>query len=135
MRKYILMVVFIAANFQVYSQQNTPTAIPENYAQKSKTQKTVAWVLLGGGAVTTITGLAIGSKHIWEDLGRERVRGEGLFYTGIAMVGASIPFFILSKKNARKASLSMSTDRVPTISNGSMVNHQIPAIKLNINLP
>ena len=133
----ILCLVSICSTIHVQAQLHKTSLPKEDFALKSKHQKTAAWILLGGGAVLTTTGLAITSNKIWEDIieGRDRPRGEGAFYTGIVMMGASIPFFILSRKNAKKASLAFSNERIYKLQTGFVVHRNVPSIKIKITLP
>ncbi|MEO7394690.1 MAG: hypothetical protein ABIU11_07070 [Chitinophagaceae bacterium] len=77
--------------------------------QKSKKQKAAAWVLLGGGAGLVTSGFLIGgSSDSFDD--NKLTTGALLVVTGgIAMVG-SIPFFIASGTNKRKAELTLKNE-------------------------
>ncbi len=132
MIKFILIFSFAIATRQSFSQQTGQKVTAENYALKSKHQKTAAWVLLGGGTAIAGTALIVARNHAFEDIASGRNRGEVWFYTGLGMMGASVPFFILSGKNARKATLAFSNEYVPKMSEENMVFHKIPSLKLTI---
>jgi hypothetical protein len=90
-----------------------PVNEQDYYLQKSKNQKTAAWILLSGGIVCAGIGVAIGVSQIDNMLisafeGNNTNRGTGatiLFYAGSAMALGSIPLFIAAGKNKRKAFL------------------------------
>ena len=75
--------------------------------QKSKKQKTTAWILLGGGAGIVATAVIItlsdGFLSLF-DQKKDNNRGVLLAAGGAVMLG-SIPFFIASGNNKRKANL------------------------------
>jgi hypothetical protein len=64
MRKMFCLIVLSTIVSTVFSQPTT--SIQTDYLQKSKKQKTAAFVLLGGGAVLAVVGTAIGSSS-WDD--------------------------------------------------------------------
>ena len=71
------------------------------YLHKSKSQKTAAFILLGGGAALGLTGLLIGNQQesTLDQVGTAAlIGGTGL----LAMIG-SIPLFIASHRNKDKA--------------------------------
>ena len=104
--------------------------------------------MLGSGAALVLTGFIIpkgkskgvttgsfyGLPVLVEGYENEGIKaafgGIGL----LSMLG-SIPFFIASGKNKRKAaSLSFNNMRTPQIKNSSMVYKPIPSVSLKINL-
>ena len=120
-----------------------------DYLRKSKNQKTAAWVLLGGGLAMAITGTIIYdrayNKAAEEDpFGTVLSAGTNVNPTGaviatfgtLAVIG-SIPFFIASGKNKKKAR-SMSTgfkmENAPSIQRASLVNRSYPAVSIKVSL-
>jgi hypothetical protein len=83
---------------------------PESLLLKSKKQKTTAWILLALGAGTVITAYAIESAKVNNDpLGyilpyNTEKFGIAIIAGGALMI-ASVPFFISSGKNKRKANV------------------------------
>ena len=153
MRKFIpytLLLVISEATFC----QSTPNDIPivkTDYLKKSKNQKTAAWVLLGGGFALITTSVLLATPKAAEDFGNafatiftaepvpqnDYTAENILLVTGtVAMLG-SIPLFIASKKNKRKA-MDMTTnikmENVRMIQNQSFVQTSYPAIALKIKL-
>ncbi len=99
------------------------TILPVNehdyYLQKSKNQKTAAWILLSGGIVCAGIGIAIGVSQINNILisaFEENNSNDGtgalfLFIAGSAMTLGSIPLFIAAGKNKRKAFLTPASQK------------------------
>ena len=112
--------------------QNTP--IQKDYLQKSKSQKSGAWVLLSAGVALMGTGLLIGDskKASFDDAGTGVVIG-GIGF--LATLG-SIPTFISSAKNKRKANSAtfFKMETMPVLQQHAFVNHSFPAIAIKISL-
>jgi hypothetical protein len=111
--------------------------------QKSIRQKTAAWLLLGGGAGITIVGLAIMPPMNFEwTLGgvgtapvehKHSTAGPILAIAGTGAMLGSIPLFITSAKNKRKANLMLINENVffnPRLN----IKEHIVAIGIKINL-
>ncbi len=106
----------------------------EYYIQKAKSQKTTAWILLGGGLALTIGGtfLAISDyeKSSYSDA------GPIMFITGLACQLGSIPFFVIAHNNKRKALELFVGPKMEK--NDQIVQMYVgryqPAISLKINL-
>jgi hypothetical protein len=134
----LLLVVFIA------SSQSTNAVRPskDDYLQKSKKQKKVGRILLGGGAALIATGVIIPKGEsqgygpclqlICEEFKNDEIKSV-LFLTGGLSMLSSIPFFIVSGKNKRRAvSVSMKTERASYINSYTLVRNSFPAIALKI---
>jgi hypothetical protein len=80
--------------------------------KKSKNQKVTAWSMLGGGTLLVIIGFAISPNVAYDQSGNEETSAHaGSYVTGaglLSMLG-SIPFFISSGKNKRKARAMVGT--------------------------
>jgi hypothetical protein len=129
--KIISLVLMLVVSSSLFSQQ--PLLTEEAYLKKSKSQKTAAWVLFGGGLGMVSGGIAInlsggilngnGSKGLW------------LSYVGGATVLSSIPLFITASKNKRKAALmSYKMEKLPVIQQQGLVNSFVPALSIRIPL-
>lgn len=110
MKKVFIALALLLNCVLVLSQQTTPEnpMTKEDYLQKSKSQKTAAWILMGGGAAMAIGGGIWFSETFSIDLfGPDRNPGEGtagiIMFAGIGAMGGSIPLFIASARNKRKA--------------------------------
>jgi len=118
--------------------QKTNDTIPEiktHYLVKSKNQKTAAWVLLGGGTALIGVGFLIGdNKNSTFD---DAATGAVLGVIGFLSAVGSIPLFIASGKNKRKAMKAttfIKMENVRIIQYHSFVRASYPAIALKIKL-
>ncbi|HEY6062929.1 MAG TPA: hypothetical protein VIV35_04940 [Chitinophagaceae bacterium] len=134
MKKIIACMALLILVNSIHSQQSKPS-IPltkQDYLQKSKNQKTAAWLFLGGGMV--ITGLGI--KDADPNAGKsEDSRKTVAIVTGLAAISVSITLFILSSENKKKAgALSFKMEKSPLIQQRNFVYHSYPALSLSIAL-
>ena len=122
-----MLLTLSAASF---SQQTEPTKplTRADYLHKSKTQKTVAWILVGTGA-TMFAIAAPGNVSLGANA--------ALVIGGAAAILASIPFFIGGAKNKRKASAmtaSLRMENADVFRGYSMTHTYYPALSVKINL-
>lgn len=119
MKYLILMATLAVINYHHVAAQDTTVAkTKEYYLQKSKSQKTTAWVFLGVGAAAVITGAIVGTSLKEEDdlnTGFDKMAtGGGIMLAGTVSCLVSIPFFISASKNKRKAmALSTGFQQIP----------------------
>ena len=139
--KSVTLIIMLIFSMTVFSQQTTPPpAVNTDYLKKSKTQKTIGWVLAGGGTVTALVSLTsfnflnIFRSMFGDEEGDDNIkRGETAFYIGSLAALSSIPFFIASSKNKKKAaSLSFKTQRIPGLQQRNFVYHSYPALSLKL---
>lgn len=142
MKKIIFLVIVLMTADTAFSQQASPTPafINQDYLQKSKNQKKTAWIMLGGGATLVLTGIVfpkgeITRESFWgPEYKNDGIRGTLYFCGTLSMLG-SIPFFIASGKNKKKAmSMSFKYQSVPELQNNSFVNKAVPSIRLTFKL-
>lgn len=147
MKKIIAFTLMLLITDTLFSQQTTPSTVltKQDYLKKSKNKKTAAWVLLGGGTAFTIIGLANAMNGVENSLyginlttgqvDENITSGSIFFITGAAAILGSIPFFISSGKNKRKAiSMSIKNELAPQQLNRNFVYKSIPSLTLNISL-
>lgn len=84
---------------------------------KAQKQKTAAWIFLGAGAGLVIIGGIVGASAQDDDpnsiagsFSTQAIVGGGLVVGGTASILASVPFFIASGKNKRRAELSLKSE-------------------------
>jgi len=135
MKKMISLLLLFAVSLTVFSQQNDPSPVltKQDYLKKSKGQKTAAWILLGGGFLCT----ALGSVSFNPDgpMGGESSNNTVFLVTGLAAMGTSIPLFIASSKNKKRAaSLGFRMEKTPSLQQQNFVHHSYPALTLNLSL-
>jgi len=106
---------------------------------KANKQRSAGWILLGGGAGVAVAGLVIGASSFWPNLiegdhtGIEV--GGAMMITGLAGIAGSIPFFIASGKNKRKAEalVFIKMENSSYVSQYSITKLKYPAITLSIS--
>ena len=103
--------------------------------EKSKSQKTAGWILLAGGAALGVTGAVVfaNSDFLSESDGNTDLGGFMMLGGSVAML-VSIPMFISSANNARKAAtLTIGTQKL-LIPHADKTALQLqPTIGLRIN--
>jgi hypothetical protein len=103
MKKVLVFIMLIFAATSSFAQKTNAGAplTREDYLVKSKKQKSAGWSLLGGGAALIGTGLLIGNRK--ESSFGEAATGGIIGIIGILSVITSVPLFIASGRNKRKA--------------------------------
>ena len=126
--KPIFLIILLSYSISLFSQQTS--SVNTDYLKKSKTQKTLGWILMGSGIVST----GVGSIQVNPNYGSNTNRS-GLLIVGLAAIGTSIPLFIASVKNRRKAtSLSFQMYQIPQLQQTSIVYYPMPSLRLEISL-
>ena len=144
MRKIFSLIVFSTIVLNVFSQSTT--SIQTDYLQKSKKQKTTAFILLGGGAALAIVGTAIGVSSVDDELVSNITDGESdetytaggiMLITGLAAMAGSVPFFIASSRNNKKAhaaNASIKLETMPVVYRRGISKLPYPAACIRISL-
>lgn len=109
MKTKLILTVLITAFLLGFSTQTFAQEMSkENYLEKSRKQKTTAWILLGGGVAMAVTGAILFDENFIlfgasdsED-NKAGIGGAMFVVGGLAALG-SIPVFISSGSNAKKA--------------------------------
>lgn len=147
MKKSIFFTVVLILSVAAFSQPTNKPApvIQTDYLKKSKSQKTAAWILVGTGTALIATGFIVGvnegeaaiiSLFTGEPESSSNT-GEILFWTGLAATAGSIPFFIASGKNRRKAiaaSVSLDIKRNYQAESFTLKSSAYPALTLKLLL-
>lgn len=140
MKKIVLIVLLVSISFSSYSQRITKDMSEANhYLEKSKKQKTAAWILLSGGTVMCASGYV---AFIYEGLQGDGIYGTkakiavAIFYAGGAAIIGSIPLFIASARNkgismSATAGLKMESNISQLLP--SFAKASYPALSLKIN--
>ena len=139
MKKILVLITALMAVNSLFSQQTLKDSVQHGtkdyYLQKSKRQKSGAWALLIGGTALMGAGLLIGdNKNADFD---QAGTGAVMFGIGFLADLGSIPLFIASSKNKRraiKASASLKIQDAFVIQTQSMINSRFPAISFQIRL-
>ena len=101
MKKLLLIFILAMISFAGYSQTEKQDFSKDYYLEKSKRQETAGWVLLGAGTAMGIGGIIIMDQG--DIFSADFEAGAILVLAGAASGLASIPFFISSGSNSRKA--------------------------------
>lgn len=105
---------------------------------KAKKQKTTGWILLGGGAGVALIGSAIGVANVWDEIIFDERGGldaaNVMLITGLVSMAGSIPFFIASGKNRKKAAalVFIKMENSSYASQYTITEKKYPAITLSI---
>jgi hypothetical protein len=138
MKKYViifLLILFVGKSFSQIDTSTSHTSIKTDYLRKSKTQKTIAWVLVAAGTTLMVIGSTVGN-HAADDLSiNEASSGGGLIIAGAVVGLGSIPLFIAGAKNKRRAmSVTINNEFVPGLQQNKIARVSIPVIGLRISL-
>lgn len=134
MKKIIICIALLVVANSIYSQQSNPSATltKKDYLQKSKNQKTAAWLFMGGGIGLTILGISADKPDV-DNVGSS---GRGVaIIAGVAAISVGTTLFILSSNNKKKAeTIAFRMEKTPMIQQGSFVYHSYPALSFRLNL-
>jgi len=132
MKKFISVWILLIACISLLGQVTTPEKNRDYYLHKSKTQKTVAYTLLGSGSAIIFSGILISS-------GKESSLSDYGTGIAIAIVGgvtmlSSIPFFILSADNKKKAAVAITVKELylPPYITGK--KYRVPGLTFTLTL-
>ena len=137
MKKQLLILFMLASFSSSFAQGLTK----EDYLRRSKNQKKTAWILCGTGATLILTSLIVYPNN-YSFLGfnsaaeQRQANSAGVLFTagGICVLG-SIPFFILSGGNRKKAAaLSFRLNRFQAPGTGFGWSVFRPSLGLQIGL-
>ncbi|HMK26944.1 MAG TPA: hypothetical protein VK483_13015 [Chitinophagaceae bacterium] len=140
MKKIILFILLLTLSATSFSQQtkSSPTLTRQDYLKKSSSQKFVAWTLLGG-AVIALSLAAMDADVCMGPGCTKNSFPSAAVGIGAVCVAGSIPFFIASAKNKRRAmSVSFKNETIPSRllsgQKSSYMNISVPSLTLKINL-
>jgi len=129
MKKVTIFILLVAVSIATFPQKNDlePLLTKQDYLQKSTNQKTAAWILRGSGAALFIPGI------IWATTNMDSAGPDILLVAGGACILASVPLFIASRKNKRRA-MAMSFNWKQSIQKNNLVKSVIPSLALKMSL-
>jgi|SRR5688572_4627766 len=142
MKKIITCLVILAFSATSFCQQNVQkqSLAKTDYLQKSKKQKTFAWILLGGGATLVLTGIIIPKGDLvqegWYFSSYENDGVKGTFeLIGLVSMIGSIPFFTASKKNNKRAmSFAFKNETATQLVKRNLIYRSVPSLNLKFSL-
>lgn len=136
---FMALLISSATKGQQQPTATAPILTKEDYLQKSRKQKITALVIAGVGSDMILVGGAIGLDDVGGimdagDKNNSNLSGI-LIYGGIAIAAVSVPFFISSNKNKKKAArLSIQPQAGISIKNGTLVDRTVPSLNLRMKL-
>ena len=114
-----------------------------DYLTRSKNQHKAALILLGGGAALIATSFVIPRGDLVHDgicIGAycsDKYKNDGIktgfFVAGAVAALSSIPFFIASKKNKRRAAISFKLERSILPGRQDMISVLYPALRARVS--
>ncbi|HUS01191.1 MAG TPA: hypothetical protein VMY77_05665 [Chitinophagaceae bacterium] len=144
---FFCMLIFWVINLPTNAQTNNLMSTRNDHKpdadfllQKSKNKKKVAWIMAGGGSTLLLAGIIIPRGEVirdniwWPEYKNDGIK-QSLALTGILSMLGSIPFFISSHHNKKKAtSLTFKNEPVQQINNKSIAYRNIPSLTLQFKL-
>jgi hypothetical protein len=124
--KAVLFFIATAITSLCNAQSTKLTPKQQEYLQKSNNQRTAAFVCVIGGAALIGVGVA--------KLSTIDNTGETLLYTGLGLEAVSIPLFIVSGKNKRRAALAIKNNYGLFYHSQGITVKRIPALSFTITL-
>lgn len=134
MKKMFISFAMVLVLLQSFAQTpSQPGMTKSDYLQKSKHQKKVGWLLLGGGVVSTLLGVGVVIGSSLDATNKENAAADILGVAGFSAILGSIPFFISAGKNKRKAaSLSINTQKIMYLQQKDLSMKVQPAVTFRI---
>ena len=148
MKKIVTSTMLLAFAITSFGQiETTSNQVPmqTDYLKKSKKLKNVAWAFLGSGATLVLTGIIIPKGEITNPdcvfCAEEKIeyKNDGikstLGLTGVLSMIGSIPFFIASKNNNKRAmSVSFKNETASQLVKSNLVYRYLPSLNIKIRL-
>jgi hypothetical protein len=139
MKNIILLILGLVIYGSVFSQE---VLSKQDYLEKSRNQKKTGKILLAGGSVLSAIGLGIVLGNLnglfdpsQPEPNNDGTVGEVLGYSGLVIAATSIPLFIASSKNKKKAmSMTLDSQKIPQMKNNNFVYRAIPSLTIKLNL-
>ena len=148
MKKVIILTLLLSFATSSFCQQATQkhSLTKTDYLQKSKKQQKIAWIFLGGGVAMFAVSAIIPKGELTGEISYpclcKDVRENDDIKAAFMLAGAvsalgSIPFFIASGKNKRRAmraSVFIDMEKIPVLQSSGISNQSFPALGVRINL-
>lgn len=136
MKRLFLCICALAFLLQATAQQIPIKRDKEFYLEKSKNQKTAAWMLLGAGTCMVIGGYLLldkdlGSFSLSKTDNLDYRFGRTLIVGGVPAVIGSVPLFISSAKNNKQAQ-AMAGPSLQPMRFGTAGTRLVPGITVQV---
>jgi hypothetical protein len=139
----LFICVFLSLSLSAQKTETKTMLTKTDYLTKSKKQKNTAFILLGAGVAFIATGAIIPEGAETDDFlptcfcyanKNDGIKGAFIMAGGLSAI-VSIPFFIASGKNKRRAAaVSLNTEKINFPVKNMLVQATIPAISLKFTL-
>ncbi len=133
----IMLLIFSVTSFCQQTKSLQPLT-PEEYITKSKNQKTIGWIVFGGGTlVLAITAISSASNVCIGTGCTKRSPFPLTSFLGPAMMVSSAPLFIASARNKKIAleiSTSLNFEKTKSVVQQPTVFQFFPVVGVKINL-
>lgn len=141
MKKIFSFTLLFAYTIISLGQQNDQVKIKPHtdYLKKSKTQKTVAWILTGVGVATVTIGL-LTQDYVdsFSGIAEEKNSASPAVYAvGGACIAGGIVLFVASSRNKKKAnvaSVSINMEKMPMFQEGAANYKAYPALGFRLTM-
>lgn len=131
--KLFILLIFCLACIQNKAQTAHTLTLKDSIMQKSKNQKTAAWIMLGGGAGLIVAGYAV--PYRVNNSGTLNPIKPGLIIGGTLVMGSSYFLFHASANHKRQAMrIVMDTQQTILPVKGGWASSLQPALTLTIPL-
>ncbi|HEV7332156.1 MAG TPA: hypothetical protein VGN63_14060 [Flavisolibacter sp.] len=135
MKKLGIQLLLVVFSLAAWGQQTVPPPqqLASDYLQKSRVQRTSAFVLIGGGAILSLAGLGQAVNHMFDD----KPAGGALMLIGLGMMVGSIPLFISAGKNKDRAAAmtgSLRMQQAPVLEPARWRQVAYPSIVVSVPL-
>jgi hypothetical protein len=135
MKTIFFSLLALAMQLQAVSQNDS---LQQRYIDKSKSQKSGAKALLFGGIALVIIGTIVykpAKSTVGAFAGEEpSMTGPIIMGIGFVAMAGSIPLFIASSKNKKRASVSVSNSFVPRLQSNGIAYTPLPALNFCLQL-
>jgi len=141
--KQILLIAFLIINTaQLFAQEpvQQQALTQADYLEKSKKQKTAAWIATGAGAgLFLVTVVAVAATPAMPTFGDDETESTGTVPAAIGLAGVAtgVYLFIASgknKKRAREASVFLDIEKAPSLKLTAIKSQPYPALGLRLSL-
>jgi len=133
MKKIFILISLIISSATSFSQgkDSSTRFTKKDYLQKSKNQKTAAWLLTGGAVAMSIGALVHDMNNVFTDASGST----DLYIVSAAMLTGGITMFIASSKNKKKAnaiSLLVNIEDVQICDYTVVRHHPLPSLGVSV---
>lgn len=133
MKNFSVVLLLFAVGVSCLAQQLQPVKDKAFFLDKSKSQRTAAWVLTGVGAGMTAGG-AIGFSQNFELFGPGGDTEAAIMVVGIGVLGAGVIMHILATNSKQKADLVLTSVPAFYPSKNGLHSGKIPSLQWRISL-